>query len=152
MHAVCRRAYRKLRTFLWFLFPLWILGISYKFRVKCDTRREVKVLNNYLEHQQQIEPHARLRGPFECNRTFVVCGHGLCQESWEVLVQLQRRSLGSKRDEVCSLSHGTEKQGCGGFAGGGGFCLSVCCIGRKWRVIQFGRVRRLWLWGWRAPE
>ena len=39
-----------------------------------------------------------------------------------------------------------------GLQEGGGFWLSVCCIGRKWRVIQFGRVRRLWLWGGRVPE
>ena len=42
-------------------------------------------------------------------------------------MQLQRRSLGSKKGEVCSLAHRTEKQGCGGFAGGR-WLLVVCVL------------------------
>lgn len=42
-------------------------------------------------------------------------------------MQLQRRSLGSKNGEVCSLAHRTEKQGRGGFAGGR-WLLVVCVL------------------------
>lgn len=141
--AACSCACGQLRTSLWCLFPLWILGIRYKFRVKCDTRREVKGLTNYLESQQRIEQHAGLRGPSECSGTlwFVVMDcFSKVERFW---CSCRKGSWVQRRMKYRACHMELRNKDAEGLQVGSGFWLSVCCFGRKWWAVQLGRVRRL---------